>query len=68
MKLASSGSSLPIYSVDPSSGNLPAKRVPRANPPTVSAIELMGINLHEETELSRDVDNTDIKQMRGKMG
>jgi len=68
MKLASSGSSLPIYSVDPSSGIQPGKRVPRANPPSVSAIELMGINLHEEREVTRDVDNAEMKQMRIKMG
>ena len=41
---------------------------PRANPPPVRAIELMGINLHQEREPSREVDQSDVTQMRTKMG
>lgn len=40
---------------------------PRANPPPVRAIELMGINLHEEREPSREVDTADVTQMRSTM-
>ena len=40
---------------------------PRANPPPIRAIELMGLNLHQEREPSRDVDQSDVTQMRSKM-
>lgn len=40
---------------------------PRANPPPIKAIELMGINLHEEKEPSRDVETSEVTMMRSRM-
>ena len=59
---------MPVYSSGHSTANQAAtRRVPRANPPPVKAIELMGINLHQERAPSRDVDKADVKYMRNTM-
>ncbi len=42
-------------------------RKPRPNPPPIKALELMGLNLHEEKEPDHDVDVSDVTMMRQKM-
>ena len=73
MKTVSGSGSLPVYSssqqqLRSTSGSFQPSYKPRANPPPIRAIELMGINLHEEKEPSRDVDLSDVTTMRSKMG
>lgn len=52
-------SSLPIFSANRSNTSQIDFR-PRANPPPIKTIELMGINLHDEKELSREVEQSEV--------
>ena len=63
----SSNNSLPVYNEHRSSGSSLQKWQPRANPPPIKTIELMGLNLHEEKEVDRDVEDLEVTMMRGKM-
>ena len=42
-------------------------RQPRANPPPIKTIELMSLKLHEEKEVERDVEDSEVTVMRTKM-
>lgn len=37
---------------------------PRANPPPIKALDLLGVNLHQADEPSRTVEDSDVSMMR----